>query len=129
MIGRRESEGRENDSRRESEGIEIDRQQEQEEKAKKRWRCIIGGSCYKYHFCRDKLCSFFFSESFVATKVLSRQNYACRDNNKNRHIFFSFSSQAYFCRDKRCVLSRPTRVSSRQCFCRDKNDTCGSSRQ
>ena len=28
---------------------------------------IIGGSCHKYHFCRDK------------TRPLSRQKYACRD--------------------------------------------------
>ena len=47
-------------------------------------------------FCHDKL-------NFVATKVMSRQ--------------------AYFCRDKRRVLSRQTRV------CRDKTDTCGNSRQ
>ena len=34
--------------------------------------CIIGGTCHKYHFFRDK--------SFIATNTyLSRQKYACRD--------------------------------------------------
>ena len=54
--------------------------------------CIIGGSCHKYHFCRDKhvfvatnMCLIGQNTSFVATTVLSRQ--------------------AYFCRDKRRVLS------------------------
>ena len=64
-------------------------------------RAILGRSCHKYHFCRDK--THLLSRqnsSFVATKVLSRQ--------------------AYVCRDKRRVLSRQTRV---------KNDTCGISRQ
>ena len=31
--------------------------------------CLIGGSCHKYHFCPDK------------TRLLSRQNYVCRDIN------------------------------------------------
>ena len=47
---------------------------------------IIGGSCYKYHFCRDK--SFVSTNRFVATKhvfchdksmLLLRQNYVCHD--------------------------------------------------
>ena len=42
-------------------------------------RITTGGSCHRYHFCRDK--SFVATNtSFVATKVcLSRQKYACRD--------------------------------------------------
>ena len=111
------------------------------------WLVIIGGSCHKDHFYRDK------------KRFLSRQKYACRD----KHIFVAInvcrdkyllrqtsfclqdkltfiatntclsrqtfvatkvlSRQAYFCRDKRHVLLRQTRV------CRDKNYTYGSSRQ
>ena len=50
-------------------------------------RCIIGGSCHKYNFCRDK--SFVPTKifcrdkhNFVATKLLSRQAYFCRDNTR-----------------------------------------------
>ena len=97
---------------------------------------IIGGSCHKYHFCRDKrrfLFVLFFSDKhvFVATKRtyfsryrrLSRQKLlksyksfvATKDlfrRDKNKHVL---SRQAYFCRDKSRVLMI--------------DDTCGSSRQ
>ena len=76
---------------------------------------IIGGSCYKYHFRRDK--------SIVTTKhVFCReQKYTCRD----KHNFVSTSlllsqQNTSFVATKVC-LSRQARV------CRDK--TCGSSRQ
>ena len=36
---------------------------------------VIGGSCHKYHFCRDK-------SMLVVTKVLSRKNYVCREKKK-----------------------------------------------
>ena len=42
---------------------------------------IIGGSCHKYNFCRDK------------TRLLSRQKYVCRDK-----ITFAVTN---ICRDKR----------------------------
>ena len=93
---------------------------------------IIGGSCHKYHFCRDK------SIIFVATKVrLSRQNF-CRDI----HVFGATKgfgatniilSRQKFCRGKH------TFVATKDVFCHDKHvkhtfvatkdDTCGSSRQ
>ena len=62
---------------------------------------IIGGSCHKYHFCRDKI------------RLLSRQKYACRD--KTFVATNVLPRQAYFCRNKRRVLS----CLSRQNFCRD----------
>ena len=37
-------------------------------------RCIIGGNCHKYHFCRDK--SFVDKSMLVMMKVLSRK-YLC----------------------------------------------------
>ena len=83
------------------------------------WYIIIGGSCYKYHFCRDKSMP-------VTTKLLSRQTYFSRDKSfvmtniiLSRQTYFVMkkvlSRQAYFCRNKRRD-------------CRDKNNTCGSSR-
>ena len=77
---------------------------------------IIGGSCYKYNFCRDK--SFVFCISY-----LSRQNkltfvttkhvfcHACRD----KYMFVVTNS----CRDKSFV-ARNTCL-SRQKFCRSKH--------
>ena len=65
---------------------------------------VTGASCRKYQFCRHK--------GFVAASILlSRQNtcYVCRD----KHDFVAtkvLSRQAYFCRDKRRVLWRQTRV-------------------
>ena len=60
---------------------------------------IIGGSCHKYHFCRDKYvfvmtntCFSWQNTSFVATKVcLSRQNFGVTN------IIFS---RKMFCHDK-----------------------------
>ena len=80
---------------------------------------VTGGSCHKYHFCRDK--------TYVATnmyKCLLRQS-------TTRHttklcLFCVFRDKTkYFCRDKffvttNILLSRQTR---------DKNDTCGGSHQ
>ena len=50
---------------------------------------IIGGSCYKYHFCHDKtfvptkLCLSRQKTCFVATNTcLSRQKQVCRDKSK-----------------------------------------------
>ena len=68
----------------------------------KHWFTIIGGSCYKYTFCRDKII-LFVSTSFVATNI-------CRD----KHNFVAtnvLSQQAYFCRDKH--------VSRQIQYCRD----------
>ena len=77
---------------------------------------IIGGSCPKYNFCRDK--------SFVAadkTYLLSRQKYACRDKTFVPTKLCLSRQQTYFVARNTCL--------SRQNFCRDKNDACGSSRQ
>ena len=65
---------------------------------------IIGGSCHKSHFCRDKsLCLSRQNTSFVATKVcLPRQN---------------------------CVFVATNVLWRQTYFCRDQNYTCGSSRQ
>ena len=55
-------------------------------------KAIIGGSCHKYHFCRDKG---FVPQIFVATNTcLSRQAYLCCD--KRRVL----SRQIHVCRDK-----------------------------
>ena len=75
-------------------------------KRKQRWRCIIDGSCYKYKFFRDKLFPFFFSESFVATKALSRQNYACRDKSFFATICFCLFFVRFF---SSILLSRQKR--------------------
>ena len=73
-------------------------------------KSIIGGSCHKYNFCRDK------------RRVLSRQKYACRDKLLLR--------QTYFCRDKSFVATNicsdksnsVTKIClSRQIFCRLKH--------
>ena len=80
---------------------------------------IIGGSCHKYNFCRDK------------TRPLSRQKYACRDKRfvatklclsrqkrrrivttKMIHVFVA--TKHVFCRDK-TILSRQNYA------CRDKH--------
>ena len=66
----------------------------------------FGGSCHKYHFCRDKI------------HLLSRQKYACREKTfvatklclSWQNIFVAtklklLSWQAYFCCNKRRVLS------------------------
>ena len=59
-------------------------------KKKKRVLAIVGGSCHKYNFCRDKsvvatnMCLSRQNPSFVATNIiLSRQAYFCRD----KHMF------------------------------------------
>ena len=87
---------------------------------------IIGGSCHKYYFCRDKhVVSLFVATNMCFSRqnpFLSLQNYVCRDKyfswqvlSRQKYFFatniFFFatkllSRQAYFCRDKRRVLSR-----------------------
>ena len=106
---------------------------------------IIGGSCHKYNFCRDKTfvaTNTCIKHVFVATKHvcyhdkrvrLSRHNNFCCDK-------IIFVATKYFCRDKYVFVA--TKVLLRQeYFCRhksklvttkllsDKNDTCGSCRQ
>ena len=61
-----------------------------------------GGSCHKYHFCRDK------------TRLLSRQKHACRD----KHNFVA--TKPVFCRDKSMLVATNTCL-SQQNFCRDKH--------
>ena len=105
---------------------------------------IIGGSCYKYNFCRDKGFVFCRDESiFVATKIyLSRQKYVCRDKTfvttsillSDKHVNTKrlLSRQKYACREKSFVvtntcLSREIfaatklRLSRQAYFCRDKS--------
>ena len=70
---------------------------------------LRGGSCHKYHFCRDKrmlvatnrksiiffIFIFYFltnicrdKHNFVARKLLSRQTYFCRDKRRVlKHVF------------------------------------------
>ena len=72
---------------------------------------IIGGSCHKYHFCRDK------------TRLLSRPKYACR----NKIMFFDIkvlSRSKCVCRNKTFVATSILLSRQKTCF-----DTCGSSRQ
>ena len=80
---------------------------------------IIGGSCHKYHFCRDKsilvatkllLRQIFVATkyNFVATKVLSQQTYFCRDKRRicvDKHIFVA--TKDVFCRDKHVFATKP----------------------
>ena len=114
---------------------------------------IIGGSCHKYHFCRDK--------TRDKTRLLSLQKYACRDKTfvatksvmfvmfcRDKHVLNFIATSILLSRQKTCVFSRQTRVSRDTClsrqnyvcrdknmlvatklnsqakFCRDKNDTC-----
>ena len=81
---------------------------------------IIGESCHKYNFCRDKC--------FVATKVcLSRQTRVGRD----KHTFVATN----ICREKHnfvptkpcngkltCLSRQNTSFVSTKIFCRDKNN-------
>ena len=70
-------------------------------------------------FCREK-------SKLVTTKLLSLQNYVCRDKYLlrqkfccDRNMFFAtnvLSRQAYFCHDKRRVPSRQTRVCRNKTF-------------
>ena len=60
---------------------------------------FLGGSCYKYNFFVSK-------HVFVATNVLLRQAYICRD--KRRVL----SRQTRVCRDKRVFVA--TKLLSRQ---------------
>ena len=69
---------------------------------------------------KDVLCQ---NKTFVVTNVSLLQQKFCR--NKNMFVATKvLSRQAYFCRDQ----TRHTCL-SRQNFCRDKNNTCGSFRQ
>ena len=79
-------------------------------------RVIIGRSCHKYHFCRDK-------SLLLQTRLLSGQKYACRyktffaTNTLSRQKYFVatniiLSRQKYACRDKTFFTTT---------YCRDKN--------
>ena len=89
---------------------------------------IIGRSCHKYHFCRDK--SICRDKHDIKYTFVEIKDVICRDK-----IMFS---QQKFCRDQHTfdvtniLLSRQKTcfvVLSRQKFCRDKYDTFGSSCQ
>ena len=67
--------------------------------------CIIGGSCRKYHFCRDKT---------FATKVCLSQQNLCRDK-------IMFVATKLFIATKLCLSLQKTCVLLRQKFCPDKN--------
>ena len=98
---------------------------------------MVGGSCHKYHFCRDKSFNFCRDKHvFVSTKYFCRNksfvmtnkhNFVClsKSHVSRDKMFVAsnriLSQQAYFCRDKRRVLSWPTIYLSRQTrVCRDK---------
>ena len=67
------------------------------------WRVLsLAGAAISIIFVATKLC--LSQQIFVATKVLSRQKYVCRD--KRFVAPQVLSRQAYFCHDKRRVLSR-----------------------
>ena len=120
-------------------------------------RTVTGGSCHKYHFCRDKhvFC-------LNKTRLLSRQKYTTHDKSfvatkrLSRQIFVETKLCTYhFCRDKSCIATNTwcrdkylsqqkfcrnkiMFVATKDAFCRDKhmfvvcrdrNGTCGSSRQ
>ena len=69
---------------------------------------VIGGSCHKYHFCRDKI-------MFVATSILlSRQTRVCRDKSK------LVATNVIVWRQKFCG-SKHTFVPTKDVFCRDKH--------
>ena len=68
------------------------------------WAVIIGGTCRKYHFCRDK--------SFVATNTCF---VADKSMLADKHVFVATKvslSQQTFCRDK--IMFVATNI------CRDK---------
>ena len=91
---------------------------------------IIGGSCHKYLFCRNKS---FVMTSFVATKVCLLWQNVCHDKIRFVATKYFFATkvfvttnicheqtkvllrQTYFCRDKRYVLSWQTHI------CHDKS--------
>ena len=68
----------------------------------KRQPTIIGESCHKYHFCRDK-------RVFVATK-----NVFCHD--KNMHVATKTILVAATAKDSQQVLWEPSSVSSSSCW-------------
>ena len=78
---------------------------------------IIGGSCHKYHFCRDK---------GLSPKDCRDKHVFCGDKSMFVATNVFLSRQAYFCRDKH--VTNQTCL-SRQNVCRDKNYICGSSCQ
>ena len=93
----------------------------------RRTTTIIGGSCHKYNFCRDKYLS---RQKFcrdkitlVVTKVLSRQAYLCRDKRRvlSRQIHngqnvssAGAATSIYFLSRETCVCHDKTRLLSRQ---------------
>ena len=106
---------------------------------------ITGGSCHKYHFCRDKTTRVCHDKHiFVKTNTcLSRQNYTCLSQAyfcQDKHLFVAtklhvfvatsilLSRKTHFCRDKTRLLSRQkyagrhktfVTTNTRQHFCRD----------
>ena len=102
-------------------------------------RCpiIIGGSCHKYHLCRDK-CFVATNTSFVATKVcllcqkncrekisLSRQNVFVSTKLLSRQIFVATNIifvLLKFCRDKHTFVAISILL-SRQNTCLLRQDT------
>ena len=86
----------------------------------------IGGSCYKYHFCRDK--SFVMTNtSFVATNVLlrqtsllSRQEYFCRDKSMLVETKL-LPQQTDICGNKRFIATNMIVSRQKTCFFREKH--------
>ena len=112
-------------------------------KGEEQFVCITGGSCQKYHFCRDKTffydkhivvatntCLLWQNTSFVAIKVcLSRQNVFFRDKHNLVATSILLSRQKTCFVVTNTCLSLQTHVCHNNGFVTTKNDTCGSSRQ
>ena len=119
------------------------RQKERQNSWQQSYVIIIGGSCHKYHFCRDKsfvmwqnFCAVCRRKTFVATNI-------CR--NKKNFVATNICHNKQFCRDKTTsiLLSRQIRALSQQkCalyfwqlppviayFCREKKYKVSLSRQ
>ena len=75
-------------------------------------KTIIGGSCHKYHFCRDK--------SFVAINTcLWRHTRICLDKTRSFVCYF-FPRQKYACRNEIMFVAAKY-IFSRQKLCRGKH--------
>ena len=66
--------------------------------------CIIGGSCHKYNFCRNKHLFVATIIVFVATKTnLSQQKYVCR----NKKDMFCYDKHICFVVTKMILVAAP----------------------
>ena len=88
---------------------------------------VIGWSCHKYSFCRNKHVFGPDKSMLVTTKLLSRKTCFCRD----KHVFVAtikcLSRQYYVCCDKYLLRQlffghdKHIFVATKDVFCRDKD--------